>query len=150
MDNFLTLLIWIAFGAASAHFAKKQNRNPVIWFFIGLFLGIFGLLLLLILPLIQRLKASRQRQSSLPLGKVWSEKKEESPSLIEIDPSLKSTLWYYLDKERTQQGPMSFNALAIAKNEGKLSSATFIWSELLPDWKPFQEVFPHSTTNTIK
>jgi hypothetical protein len=48
-------------------------------------------------------------------------------------------LWYYLDPSQNQLGPMSHHALTNAWKEGKVTPATYVWHEELPEWKPLQE-----------
>jgi uncharacterized protein (DUF983 family) len=44
------LIIWILFGVACAICAPSKRRNGVAWFFIGMLLGPFGLIFILLLP----------------------------------------------------------------------------------------------------
>jgi hypothetical protein len=39
------LILWAVFGFAAASLAKGKNRNIFLWFFIGLLLGPFGILI---------------------------------------------------------------------------------------------------------
>ena len=147
MENMLTILMWLAFGAACAYNAKKQKRNPVIWFFIGLFLGIFGLLILLLLPLIQRLRKPQQQStpaqtpeatvSVLPNQEILKNKVNESSA---------QAMWYYLSSDKEQKGPMSLNALEREWKNGNVTSSHFLWNETLQDWKRFGEIFPDLET----
>lgn len=43
------LLIWLAMGAATAWIASSKGRSMVGWFFIGLFLGVIGLILAVVM-----------------------------------------------------------------------------------------------------
>jgi hypothetical protein len=142
METFLTLMMWLAFGGASAYYAKKQGRNPYIWFFVGLFLGIFGLLLLLMLPLMSRFKNSMQAKKEPP---------KPSPVISPIGSILmnaasdehKNLMWYYVNGASEQKGPMSFTAFDRDWQEGKLMASNFVWNELLTEWKTFKEIFPN-------
>lgn len=40
---------WIVFGCAAASFAKGKNRNVALWAGIGLLLGPFAILILLVM-----------------------------------------------------------------------------------------------------
>lgn len=145
MESILTVAMWLAFGAASAYYAKKQRRNPYVWFFIGLFLGIFGLLLLLMLPLLQRFKNSWH-------GKQQKTQNTQTATVtVDLGSSLmraasqeqKNLMWYYLDGANEQKGPMSFNAFDKQWQEGSLTGASFIWNEHLTEWKALKEIFPN-------
>ncbi len=43
------LIIPIIFAFATASMAKGKNRNPVLWFFVGLVIGPFALLIVLVM-----------------------------------------------------------------------------------------------------
>lgn len=143
MEIFLTIMMWIAFGCAGAYFAKKQKRNPYLWFFIGLFLGVFGLLLLLTLPLIQRLKSnSATPKREQEIRTVDGQPTSAFTLTSLLDQSFANTLWYYLDGANLQKGPMSFTAFERDWKEGKFASSAYIWNEKLSEWKRFEELFP--------
>lgn len=40
------LILWAVFGFAAASIAKNKNRHVVLWFFIGLLIGPFAVLIL--------------------------------------------------------------------------------------------------------
>lgn len=149
MEKFLTYALWIAFGTASAYYAKKQKRNPYLWFFIGLSLGMFGLLLLLMIPFIQKLrqKSLEKKQSQTPEASVAAPVFSLAHSL---DKSFADTLWYYLDEASSQKGPMSFNAFERDWKEGKFLSSSYVWNEKLSDWKLFSELFPTAHKELVK
>jgi len=119
-------ITWLIFGAASAYMARSRGKNPYLWFVLGMLFGVFGILFLLFGP-----KAHKTSQD---------------PNTIDItpqfDPKHKEHLWYYLDSENHQHGPMSLDALVGALRQGKVSDKTFVWNESLENWKPFGEFFP--------
>ena len=137
-----TIAMWIAFGPASAYFAKKQKRNPYIWFVVGLFLGIFGLLLLLMLPLVQKLRQKSQPSAPLPSTTITIEAKPVSALQDASKPEYENSLWYYLDDTNMQMGPMSFQAFEKEWTNGKINDSSYVWCEAITDWKSFKEVFP--------
>ncbi len=47
---------------------------------------------------------------------------------------------YYLDEQKKQFGPMSFNALNKAWNEGALRERTFVWNEAMENWQHLKDV----------
>ena len=53
MELIISLLIDVIFGILMAHIARKKNRNPIRWFLAGAIFGIFGFIVLLILPSLQ-------------------------------------------------------------------------------------------------
>lgn len=120
MNIFLTFVIGILFGLICAHYAKQRGRNPRNWFFVGLLLGVFGLILVFLLP----------------------KKTVDKPfvtALIEPIPEKLQKLWYYLDTENQQFGPMSFIALKRAKEEGKIGAQSYVWNEEMENWEKYAE-----------
>lgn len=40
------LIFWLVFGFAAASMAKGKNRHVILWFFIGLLIGPFAVLII--------------------------------------------------------------------------------------------------------
>lgn len=111
----ILLLIYIIIGLITAHFAKKNKRNPYIWFFIGMLFGIWGLITMFLLN----------------LRKIKKAKKElKKPVTIE-DPRY----WYYLDEDKKRYGPISLNRLKGLLEENKIFSNTYVWNEDFKNWE---------------
>ena len=43
------LFAWVVFGFAAASFARGKNRNVVLWAIIGLLIGPFAILIILLM-----------------------------------------------------------------------------------------------------
>lgn len=87
--------------------AKKRGRSEKAWFFLCFFFGLLGLAVLFFLK---------------PLKKeivVEAVPEEEGPRV----------LWYYLDGENKQIGPVSEGAL-----KRNLEEAAYIWNETMDAW----------------
>ena len=149
MQTFLTVTMWIVLGLVCAYYAKKQQRNPLLWFCIGLLLGIFGLILLLVLPLIQRLQKKSAAKKE-PRAQEIIDIAPLTPLSRILDPLFANTLWYYMDQTSAQKGPMSFTALENDWKEGKLLTTSYIWNEKLADWKLFSELFPTAEKELVQ
>lgn len=136
MYTFFSVLLWLIIGAICSRTAKQRGRSPSLWFFLGILLGVIGLIILYILPPKKIVLATAP--SSPPL----------SPPLIEDTPSLARTesapettiLWYYLDEGNKQFGPMSFHALQTAWDEDQITSTTYVWNEQMENWKTLGEI----------
>ena len=146
MNNLLTIATCVAIAGACAYYAKKQNRNPYVWFLIGLVFGIFGLFVLFLIPLFKYYIQKRiSKKTSAP--KDFSYK--ETGTTVDITPISETEtalnylekLWYYLDKENNQFGPMSYPLFKQAWKDGKIQSTTYVWNEELSSWKRFDELF---------
>jgi hypothetical protein len=132
MDTFQ----WISsllLGATAVYYAKKRGKNPYLWFMLGFFFGLTGLLFLLFFP---RLKNSFRKKKPTPPMQA-----QTSPSLF-LSPYPLNTIWYYLDGEMKQQGPVSLKKLEEMKRGGLVHPKTYIWNDSLPQWKKWDEVFP--------
>jgi hypothetical protein len=130
MQAFLSILLSLTLGWGCSHWAKQRGRSPLNWFIAGLFFGIFALVVLFILPIRRRTEASH---SEVPPP-------QKTPKLSILSPSHEEKLWYFLDKQKSQIGPMSFDALSKAWTEGKICENTYVWNESMDNWQQFQEV----------
>jgi len=117
LGTLFVLICWTLIGLATAYLAKKRGRNPYAWFFIGYFLALLGLFLVLILPKVK-------------------EKKEPSKT----PPVITDTLWYYLDKDHKQHGPVSQIWLDKEIAERRLDENTYVWNENLKDWEKVKDL----------
>jgi hypothetical protein len=130
MQVLLSILLALTLGWGCSHLARQRGRNPMNWFIAGVLFGIFALILLFILPI--RKRNEQANPAAAPVKKL--------PKLTILAPAHEEKLWYFLDEEKTQFGPMSFDALSRAWNEGKVRDSTFVWNESMEDWQRFQEV----------
>lgn len=120
-------LFWIFFGLLCAYLAHRQKKNRALWFMIGLFLGIFGVALILILPWLEG-RAKAMAYKSAPVI--------PTPPLIQEQPKL----WYYLDATRQTQGPIGFPELASLWKEQSLTEQSYVWKEGMEEWKRLSEI----------
>ena len=131
--SFVLLLIIASF---TSYYANRKGRNPAIWFVLGVLLGIFAPLILLFLPKV------KQEGDGLPTMTF----SKPDPSLSHLPPSPPSSeeairqqeenkLWYYLDQDHQQIGPVSIVALRELWNRGKLDLNQFVWSEGMEKWE---------------
>ncbi len=109
--------------------AKRLKRDPFKWFIASVFFGVFAFIALYI-------AASRKARRSIPL----QQSAPKPPVLLLITPSHAERFWYYLNDKNEQFGPMSFNALARAWNEGAIQELTYVWNEEMENWQRFKEV----------
>lgn len=118
------ILLWVFLGFLASYIAKRRGRNPFVWFFAGLLLSIWGVILVLALP-------NRKR----PFKPV------ASPPLRRPQRNeLWLKMWYYMDPTHQQKGPIELPDLAKLHKEKKLSETSFIWGEGMKDWKRLAEL----------
>lgn len=48
--------------------------------------------------------------------------------------------WFYADRQRQQQGPVTAAELVAALQRGEVDMGTLVWNERLPSWVPLQQV----------
>ncbi len=111
----ITALFWVLIGCFCSYTAKQKGRDHLIWFFLGLFFGIFGLIVLLILPSVKK------------------EPLIETPTPAPVN-TVKDKMWFYLDSDRNQFGPVTFEALAQAWKEDYINESSFVWTDGMENW----------------
>ncbi|MCK4934208.1 MAG: DUF4339 domain-containing protein [Simkaniaceae bacterium] len=140
---FVLFLSWIILGVLCLRIARKKNRHPVGWFFIGFSLGIFGVILLLILPR-KKKKVLSPNIAGIPTQTANKSMEEVTHSSYSLNPPINdpemSKYWYYLDKDSTEQGPISFDALNRQYQTQDLPATTYVWSEDMDNWKKINEL----------
>jgi len=139
---YTALIVWACIGGLTAYFAKQRHRNPLSWFLIGLALGIFGFLLLFLLP---SKKVEKKQEATLPIAESHNEAAIPSENPTPYQPPAKriptnrSILWYYLDENLDTQGPLTIDKLRKTLHEKKLDATCYIWCEEYDDWMQIQD-----------
>jgi len=120
------LVVWTCQGALNAYFAQKRGRDPIIWFVIGLFIGLFGILALFLLPTLSKSEI------------------EENEIELEVKPiqtpNYKSLQWFYLDVDHAQHGPVTYDMLQSNFNQDIITEDTYVWSEEMTDWQKVKDL----------
>ncbi len=147
MQQIIMIIICTIIGAICYRYSKQRGRNPYTWFAIGLLFGILGLIALFVMPPLNRPHNTKNGKDPFI--------EPTTPTVINhhletLDPSHSSKLWYYLDQENQQFGPMSIDALTKAWRDGKVHGATYVWNELMENWKRFEEVLKGPSPLNIK
>ena len=128
MSLFLSITLWTLIGAITAYLANQRGRDPYAWFAIGILLGVFGMLILLILP-------------PFDAGDKEIQNKDE---IINITPAKEKDIatveWFCLDKMRKQQGPLVIEALKMLWKSGSIDVQSYVWSEGMNEWKRIGEI----------
>ncbi len=126
-DWLLSLFGTLLIGSITAYLAKGRGRNPTIWFFIGMGLGIFGLAALLLLPPITEANAvSKQQEPQI----------QSEPDEVIVHPiSPEVDVWFFLDESRNQHGPLSFDDFKKQWEEKLFFPSSYVWCQGMSDWK---------------
>lgn len=120
-NPYIALPFWILFGLICAYLANKRGRNPYAWFGIGLFLGVFGILLLVVIP----------------------KKNQIKEEIVHLAPPVKTepeVLYYYLDENHKQKGPVNLSFLKYEFQNKRINSSTYVWTESMDDWKKIENL----------
>lgn len=128
MQLVLTLIIWVLFGMATAYVAQNKGRDPGVWFAIGMLLGVFGLILVYLLP-----PVAQESEEEIVL------KVEPLPRESHADERMKKP-WFYLDASGNQQGPVPLTAILEMQAKGEITADTYLWCEGMPEWQQASEL----------
>ena len=88
MQSLLIMLSWIFFGILCSKIAKKKNRNISSWFFLGIFFGLFAVIIIYFLKPLQ----STNQNIIIP------NQTDNYLSILKND----TNYWYYLDINKKQ------------------------------------------------
>jgi hypothetical protein len=138
--NLSFILFWTITGITTSYIAKQRNRNPIAWFFVGLFFSLFGLLLLLALPS-KAIPAEEKEEAKVPdIKTMHSDAAALSDGSMYNEPSIPRISrdsqidWYYIDSKAKITGPLKLPELRKALIEAKMDAKTYIWCEEYLDW----------------
>jgi hypothetical protein len=134
----ISFFILLIIASLTAYYADRKGRSFTIWFILGVLLGVFAPLILFFL--------SSNNESN--------ENNSPAMTVSKPDPSLQAAaslpavefkgnedkLWYYLDKDHKQMGPVSIVALRDLWNRGLLELTTYVWSQGMNDWLKVEQL----------
>ena len=130
MTNSSAFNVWISFiilliiSSLTAYYAEKKGRSPLGWFILGILFSILAPLILYFLPSLKKESENNQiKPPSTPPASTL-----QSPILPE------DKLWFYLDKDHNQYGPVSIIALKELWDHGQLEITSYVWTEGMEKW----------------
>lgn len=135
MRMFLSLALVLFFAFLSAYLAKRRGRDPVAWFMLGLLLGVFAPILLMILKPLDGSSKSSLFDDTEENEDVILTHPEERLGKEYLDKD-----WFYMDQEHAQQGPVSFSSLRPLWVEERITPLTYVWTEGMDNWKRIREL----------
>lgn len=131
MTIFLTFIVWFLTGVMCGYFAFQRGRNPYVWFGLGLFFGLLGLAALFLMPALNQ-EGDEELEEKDPLD-------DQVPAVVsEVDPSTRE--WFCVDKQKAQQGPMSFDALKTLWSQGIIDSTSYVWCDGMEKWEKIENM----------
>lgn len=140
----LTMILWILMGIATSYIANQRGRDPYIWFALGMFFGVLAVLTLVLLPPVkseEEQEKDERNKEIVERREKQMEEQEKIENAPDLEPqSIETKEWFYLDKERQQQGPLSFYVINELWESGALNPQTYVWTEGMPEWKRVHEI----------
>lgn len=137
MEIFIVIISWLLFGGATSYFASKRGRDPFAWFLIGMVLGVLGLLLLFILPVVN----GASEEEDVVAKEYGASVPDQASEKEGVDfSSYRMKQWYFLNSKREQMGPSPYSVLRDMWNSKKIDPQTFVWCEGMPEWKRIIEI----------
>lgn len=145
---FLSFIVSTFCAFAAAHFAEKKGRSNLGWFILGFTFAIFALVVLYFLPPLKEEKLINEEREKENLNEeeiVLESSNTEAvssslPLPFETQPDLVNQLWFYLDKDHQQIGPVSFIALKEEWRQGLINLHSYVWSEGMEKWQRVDEL----------
>jgi hypothetical protein len=141
--DLINLLVAILIASITAYLAKRRGRSPMLWFFLGAFFGLFGLIALYLFP---------AKKDSEAAGEESGKENDEGRREIEVVPTqvtvastdaedqIPTESWFYLDSEHQQFGPVTLSQLKALFEEKKISTSSYVWQEGMQEWKKLGEL----------
>lgn len=133
----LSFILLLIIASLTAYYANRKGRNPLLWFIIGVLLGIFAPLILLFFSAVKSEPADVAR--GLKISPPDSSRQQLSDSQLKSDDlklqEEENKLWYYLDQNHQQIGPVSVIALRELWNRGLLELNNYVWSDGMEQWE---------------
>ncbi len=116
----ISIIFWAACGLTCAVWAEKKGKNPYLWFLVGLFFSVAGVVIAYFkLRHKTPLQPAKQLPDRFPVSENYG----------------KTRLWFIIEKNNEVSGSMSFYALKKKFDEKLIDESTYVWTEALPDWQ---------------
>jgi hypothetical protein len=131
---FLTILLLLMIGSATAYFADQRGRDPLLWFMIGMMLDLLGLILLFLLPVINPETTENPPHDTSKPAELESQPSQD----MHHDYLIKD--WYYYNSHHERQGPVRYDALKLLWQAGELKEESYVWSEGMGEWKQIEQI----------
>lgn len=126
MITLISLCYNLLVGIICARYAIRLGRRPHVWFYVGVFTGLAGLLTLYLFSR----KAPKKTSPTEP-RLVTTEPKQPDPRLQN---------WFFVDSSKVRQGPVPFRRLFIAWRDQHISYESLVWTEGMSQWEPISKL----------
>jgi len=131
------------FAFTTAYYAEKKGRSALGWFILGFILTIFALIVLYFLPPWKNEDVDKNSiiipPSTSPDPKFPNQLDPLLPLPFELNKE-ENTLWFYLDQNHQEIGPVSLIALRELWNRGLLELNSYVWAEGMEKWEKVDQL----------
>lgn len=134
----LSFILLLIIASLTAYYASRKGRNPLLWFIIGILLGIFAPLILLFFPAVKNSVTGNGMPTMTvsPPDHTHQQLPQPPPTPAELKrQEEEEKLWYYLDQNHQQVGPVSIVALRELWHRGQLELNNYVWTDGMEQWE---------------
>lgn len=137
MQSLIVLLVQVFSGFIGYYIAIKKNRSPVLWFIIGFFFGLLGILILLLLPEMPKI------QNKSPYRNQYSSNSNQQNEILEKTIILndeEASCWFFLTDEKQTLGPFSLQTICKNISKKEQPEKTWLWKKGMKNWQRLEEI----------
>ncbi len=132
----IIFIVSTVFAFICAYYAEKKGRRSTAWFILGFLFTFYALIVLFFLSPIK--KDDQSTKIVLPPDPALKDEVHAQPLPLFERYKEENQLWYYLDENHLQVGPVSLVALRDLWNRGLLEINSFVWSEGMEKWEKIE------------
>lgn len=140
-DMLYSLIGLLIIAGLTAYYASRKGKNPLLWFVFGCLIGVIAPLILFFLTFLEKSSArnavAAEKEEELPLNPLPIANTEENRESVQ---EKFDTLWYYLDEEHQQIGPVSLIAIRELWHTGRLNLTSYVWAQGMPEWQKIEAI----------
>jgi hypothetical protein len=107
---------------------------------LGFVFGVLSLIVLLLLPPVRQADEGIGMKEELPAPRPASSTLEPAQEPQRISYQEEEKLWYYLDQNHQQYGPISLIGLRELWNTGKVELTSYVWTEGMEKWEKVESL----------
>lgn len=138
LSNLLNVIFILLVAWLTAYTAAKKGRSAIFWFFLGFLFNLFALLFLIFLPPVKK-RTTPEREPSFQGTTIEVKPLATSEEPVDLQ-SPERQEWYYLDAQRQQTGPVTFEALKDLYRNATITDSTYLWCEGMKEWRKLSEL----------
>lgn len=135
----IIFLVSIVFAFICGYYSEKKGRSSIAWFILGFLFTFYALIVLFFLSPIKKDDA-QFTMTVLPPDPALKDELDLQPLPSFERYKEENQLWYYLNDNHEQIGPVSMIALRDLWNRGLLEINNYVWSEGMENWEKIENL----------